>query len=253
MQAVVLRSVHIQSVCLRWPAGYQDVIASSKNRRNAILNRIRKLLKKDPDRFLQQVSGVIHVGANIGQERDVYEKYGLRVIWIEPIPVIFEMLKTNLEGLHRQRAFQKLVTDRDDAEYRFHIANNHGASSSILDLKQHKDIWPTVAYIKTITLKSVTLASLLQREQIDPTEYDALIMDTQGSELLVLQGADPILHSFKYIKTEVPDFESYAGCCQLTDIDAFLTRRGYKEFSRDRFASRAEGGSYYDIVYRRIA
>lgn len=221
--------------------------------REAVLNRIRKLLKGDPDRFLQQISGVIHVGANMGQERNLYERYGLRVLWIEPIPEIFKMLKANLEGLHRQRALESLVTDRDDAEYQFHIANNDGASSSILDLKQHKDIWPTVAYTKTITLKSLTLASLLQRERIDPAEYDALIMDTQGSELLVLKGADPVLHSFKYIKTEVPDFESYAGCCQLTDIDSFLTQRGYKEFSRYKFANRAEGGSYYDIVYERSA
>jgi len=221
--------------------------------REAIFKRIRKLLKRDPDRFLQQISGVIHVGANMGQERDLYERYGLRVIWIEPIPEIFKMLKANLEGLHRQRALESLVTDRDDAEYQFHVANNDGASSSILDFKQHKDIWPTVAYTRTITLKSVTLASLLQRERIDPTEYDALIMDTQGSELLVLKGADPVLHGFKYIKTEVPDFESYAGCCQLTDIDSFLTRRGYREFSRHKFASRAEGGSYYDIVYERSA
>jgi FkbM family methyltransferase len=219
----------------------------------AILSRIGRLLKRDPDRFFQEISGVIHVGANTGQERGLYERYGLRVIWIEPIPEVFETQKANLEGLHRQRALENLVTDRDDAEYQFHIANNNGASSSILDLKQHKDIWPTVAYAKTITLKSVTLATLLQRERIDPTEYDALIMDTQGSELLVLKGADPVLHNFKYIKTEVPDFESYEGCCQLLDIDSFLTRHGYKEFSRNKFANRAEGGSYYDIVYRRMA
>lgn len=207
----------------------------------------------DPDSFLQDISGVIHVGANTGQERDLYEGYGLRVVWVEPIPEVFEALKANLEGFHRQRALEYLVTDQDDADYPFYIANNDGASSSILELKQHQDIWPTVVYTNTIALKSMTLTSLLQKEQIDPTEYDALIMDTQGSELLVLKGADSILHHFKYIKTEVPDFESYAGCCQLTDIASFLAQRGYQEFSRNKFASRAEGGSYYDIVYRRIS
>lgn len=219
----------------------------------AILRRTKNLLKRDPDSFLQEISGVIHVGANTGQEKDLYEGYGLRVVWIEPIPEVFETLKGNLEGFHRQRALKYLVTDQDGAEYQFHISNNNGLSSSILDLKQHKDIWPTVEYTTTIALKSVTLASLLQREGIEPTEYDALIMDTQGSELLVLKGAEPILHNFKYIKTEVPDFESYAGCCQLTDIDSFLTRHGYKEFSRNKFAKRTEGGSYYDIVYQRMS
>ena len=219
----------------------------------AILRRTRSILKRDPDRFFRKVSGVIHVGANTGQERGVYKKYGLRVIWVEPIPEVFETLKANLIGFPQQRALQYLVSDQDDTEYRFHIANNNGASSSILDLKLHKDIWPHVAYERTIMLRSKTLASLIEGERIEPREYDALIMDTQGSELLVLKGAVPILQNFTYIKTEVPDFESYAGCCQLADIASFLTRYGYREYSCHKFAERAEGGSCYDVVYKRKA
>jgi hypothetical protein len=71
--------------------------------------------------------------------------------------------------------------------------------------------------------------------------------------LLVLKGAIPILHKFRYIKTEVPDFESYAGCCQLADIASFLTHYGYREFSRNRLAQRAGDGSYYNIVYSKEA
>ena len=54
-------------------------------------------------------------------------------------------------------------------------------------LKEHRDVWPKVDFTKTITLRSSTLATLLARERIDPQRYDALVMDTQGSELLVLQ------------------------------------------------------------------
>jgi FkbM family methyltransferase len=218
-----------------------------------ILRRIRSILKGNPDRFLRHVSGVIHVGANTGQERDSYGKHGLRVIWIEPNPEVFESLQSNLKNHPGQIAFRYLVTDRDGQEYKFRISNNEGASSSILDLKLHRDIWPEVNYIKEITLSSVTLVSLLGAEGIKPSDYDALILDTQGSELLVLKGAAPLLQHFKYIKTEVPDFESYAGCCQLTDIDAFLTQRGYRILSRHKFAERPQGGSYYDVVYERVA
>lgn len=68
--------------------------------------------------------------------------------------------------------------------------------------------------------------------------------------MLVLQGALPLLHHFKFIKTEVPDFEAYAGCCQLQDISRFMSEQGYAELSRNLFASRVEGGSYFDIVYK---
>jgi FkbM family methyltransferase len=218
-----------------------------------IMNRIRSKLKRKPDRFLQKISGVIHVGANIGQERDLYDKFDLRVIWIEPIPEVFETLNTNLRGFSNQHAFQCLITDREDEEYKFHISNNNGASSSILDLKHHKDIWPDVNYTNTIFLRSTTLASLFERERIDSSNYQALIIDTQGSELLVLKGSIPLLHSFTYIKIEVPDFESYASCCQLADINSFMTQHGYKEFSRQKFASRTEGGSYFDVTYKKKA
>lgn len=214
------------------------------------LHSFKSQLKINPDRFLQEISGLIHVGANIGQERHMYNELGLNVIWIEPIPEIFKILKQNLEEVKSQRAFQYLVTDCDDREYQFHIANNSGASSSILDLKQHKDVWPSVNYVSTIPLKSITLASLIQRECIDLTKYQALIMDTQGSELLVLKGAIPLLHNFKYIKTEAPDFESYSNCCKLDEINSFMMQYGYKEYSRHEFARRSQGGSYYDIVYK---
>jgi FkbM family methyltransferase len=215
------------------------------------LRRLRRRFAPDPNAFLRSVRGVVHVGANVGQERNGYARHGLDVVWVEPIPAVFAELRANLAGLPRQRALECLVTDRDGAEYEFHIANNGGESSSILALKEHQDVWPGVAFTSTIKLRSMTLASLLAREHIDPAGYDALVMDTQGSELLVLRGAEPLLPRFKFIKTEVPDFEAYAGCARLEDLGAFLTSHGFTELARNRFASRAAGGHYYDVVYGR--
>lgn len=215
------------------------------------LRSIKHWIRGNPDRFLSDVSGVIHVGANTGQERVQYNDLGLRVIWVEPIPEVFAKLEQNIESFSNQRAFQALLTDVEGKEYEFHIASNNGASSSILELKQHRDIWPDIDYTTSIVLKSTTLASLVEREKIDIADYQALVMDTQGSELLVLQGGAGLLNAFTYVKTEVPDFESYEGCCQLQDIHSFMEVHGFKEFSRKKFASRAEGGNYFDIVYRR--
>ncbi|MGI9319383.1 MAG: FkbM family methyltransferase [bacterium] len=217
----------------------------------AILGRKRRKFARDPHRFLRSVSGVIHVGANSGQERETYERLGFRVLWIEPIPAVFRELESNIAQFPRQRALQALVTDRDNETYPFHIANNKGASSSILELKDHKDIWPDVAYTDTISLSSITLPSLLQQEKIDPVAYDALIMDTQGSELLVLKGAAPLLEHFNIVKTEVADFESYAGCCLLADVDHFMRSHGFKPCVRHVFARHKSGGRYYDVTYRK--
>ena len=218
-----------------------------------LFRRLRQRFGFDHDGFLRSAKGVIHVGANIGQERAHYARLGLDVLWVEPIPEVFAKLQANLSALPRQRAVQALVTDRDDGEYEFHVANNAGESSSILDLKDHLDVWPDVKFTSSIMLRGVTLPTLLARERVDIARYDTLVMDTQGSELLVLQGAEALLPRFRYVKTEVPDFEAYAGCAQLADMSAFLVARGFTEHARRRFASRAAGGHYYDVVYRRPA
>jgi FkbM family methyltransferase len=212
--------------------------------------RLNSMFRRNSDRFLKKVSGIIHVGANTGQEINLYAQYGLSVVWIEPIPDIFEKLQANLAGFPKQKAIKGLVTDREDTEYHFHLANNNGASSSILEFNLHKDIWPDVSFERSIDLFSKTLPTLLKDHNVAPEDYDMLAIDTQGSELLVLKGAIPILQNFIYIKTEVPDFEAYKGCCQLKDLEMFLGSRGYKEISRHQFASHPGGGNYYDIVYK---
>ena len=208
-------------------------------------------MRKDPTRFLSSASGVVHVGASVGQERDRYEEYGLNVLWVEPLPNIFTILENNIKHLHRQRAVQALVTDKDNQSYPFHVANNDGHSSSILELKHHKNIWPDVSYSDTIGLTSTTLPTLVKKENIDLSKFDAIIMDTQGSELLVLQGAIPILRHFKFVMTEAADFESYADCCQLADINHFMKHNGFTQFGQKKYCLKNEIGNYYDVTYRR--
>jgi FkbM family methyltransferase len=205
------------------------------------------------DPFLLDARGVIHVGASFGQERELYQSLGLPVVWVEPIPEVFAQLRQNIATFHRQIAVQALLTDRDGVEYTFHISNNEGMSSSILELDLHRDIWPDVDYTHEIQLISKTLPALLIENAVDPAAYDALVMDTQGSELLILQGATPVLHHFRYIKTEAPDFESYRGCCLVSDLAQFLDGHGFDEHARHKFAERKQGGSYYDVVFARRA
>jgi len=213
----------------------------------------KEVLRVDHNSFLRKASGVIHVGANAGQERTIYAKHDLDVIWIEPIPDVFLQLERNLGGFSKQRAYQYLITDKDDEKYTFHVANNNGASSSILELNAHKELWPTVFYQASIVLQGLTLASFVKKEGLDINKYDGLIIDTQGTELLVLKGAESLLRAFEYIQTEVPDFESYSGCCQIQGIEGFLNKHGFRECHRDKFASKQGVGSYYNIVYKKLA
>ena len=225
------------------------------------LGRVKRFLRSDRgkvtasqisvDQFLSEAKGVIHVGANVGQERDTYSKHNLNVLWVEPNPSVFERLQSNVASFNKQKAVQALVTDTDGKRFEFHISSNRGLSSSILPLKDHKEIWPEVDYDSSIALTSTTLTTLLRENSIEVSNFDCLVMDTQGSEMLVLQGAIQILHHFKYIKTEVANFESYAGCCQLGDVQEFMGNNGFEESLSQIFARKEGIGSYFDVVFKR--
>jgi FkbM family methyltransferase len=94
-------------------------------------------------------------------------------------------------------------------EYVFHVSDNSGASSSILEFAKHRNMFPEVHFTSEIRMTSTTLAHLIDERNFDVSRYGALVIDTQGSELLVLQGALSVLSQMRYVKTEVADFEAY--------------------------------------------
>lgn len=217
---------------------------------SSLLTRWRnRVFARNPYGFLRHVRGVVHVGANRGQERDTYARHGVRVLWIEPVPEVFADLQRSIQGFANQRALQRLVTDREGAVYDFHVSNNNEESSSILGLHQHSDIWPGVRFERTLSLQSTTIDHLVQQKLIDLAAHDALVVDTQGAELMVLRGAESSLRAFRYVKLEAPDFEAYTGCCLVRDVEAHLQSRGFREVARCRFADRPGGGGYYELLF----
>jgi len=211
----------------------------------------RNYAEKPELRFLSNIEGVIHVGASIGQERALYDAFGLRVLWIEPIPSVFAELVKNIAPFPKQRALNNLITADDGKEYELHISNNAGESSSLLQLSRHEEMWPEVTYTGSIKLRGLTLGTALKQAGFSPEQFDALVLDTQGTELRILQGARDLLPLFEYVKVEVPDFESYEGCCQIEQLSRFMTTNGFHEEIRDAFSQRDGVGTYFDIVYQR--
>jgi FkbM family methyltransferase len=202
--------------------------------------------------FLGKIRGLVHIGANEGQERQLYDAYKLRVVWIEPIPQIYQKLLRNISEFPGQLALNKLIAEEDGKSYQFHIANNGGQSSSILDLAKHSSMWPDVFYSHTVELVGLTLGSALKEDGIDISQCDALVLDVQGSEDKILTGAAELLPHFKYVKVEVPDFEAYKGCCQLSDLERLLSSFGFGECKRVAISNMPNVGSYFNIVYKRI-
>ena len=52
------------------------------------------------------------------------------------------------------------------------------------------------------------------------------------------------------MKSEVADFESYAGCCQLDDLSDFMHKQRFLSRKVPFFAVGGVG-TYYDVLFRR--
>jgi FkbM family methyltransferase len=206
---------------------------------------------EDIDEFLSQCKAIIHVGANEGQERAFYDKHSLSVLWVEALPDSYEALIRNLTAYPKQQAANALLTDKEGEPYKFHISSNSGQSSSIFELDKHKELWPEVTFTKTITLRSTTLDVLLRSRALSPKGFDALILDVQGAELLVLMGGSEVLRSVRYVKAEAADFEAYKGACVLSTLSQMLESNGFVQKQKAKFASKEGTGSCYDVLFIR--
>lgn len=167
--------------------------------------------------------GVLHVGANVGEEAPVYDELGIKdVCWIEANPEIVPQLRLNVNK-YDHKVIQMLVGDVHGLELNFHISNNASQSSSILELGTHKTAHPEVNFIKDIQLKMYRL------DQCSCWgEYDFLNIDLQGSELKALKGMGDTLDHFKWAYLEVNKEELYKGCALIGELDSFLSEKGFQ-------------------------
>ena len=98
-----------------------------------------------------QPKAVIHVGASEGQERGSYVASGVeKVVFVEPIPAVFEQLQANISGIPGFSAVHALCADRTGVSATLNVASNGGQSSSMLPLGKHAEIYPDIVYTSTI-------------------------------------------------------------------------------------------------------
>jgi FkbM family methyltransferase len=201
--------------------------------------------------FLKDAKGVIHVGASTGQERDIYAAHGLPVIWIEALPGAYEQLAENIACYENQQAFNYLITDKDGEEYNFNVSSNRGESSSIFELENHKQVWPEIEYTHSIRRTSATLKTVIERHAIDLAQYDTLILDVQGAELLALTGLGDLVNKFRFIRCEADDGQFYAGACQLRDLDGFFSARNFERVKTWQYSDSARPyvSHLYEALY----
>lgn len=170
--------------------------------------------------------GILHFGANEGQEYDAYKALGVKnIAFVEAIPSVFQKL---CEKCPDAINIQACLSDEDDNLVKFNIANNDGQSSSFLNFKHHAERHPTVKFIDSIELKTIRFDTLIENIKFEIENYDFLVADLQGAELLALKGLGYYINKFKWIYLEVNKDELYENCALVGEIDSFLEQFNFK-------------------------
>jgi FkbM family methyltransferase len=189
-------------------------------------------------------TGVIHLGASLGQEAETYHNHGLKVIWIEAIRDVYKQLCRNVVKYTGTISINACVSDKDGDIVDFNISNNDGQSSSIFEFGTHTVEHPGIVFTQKTKLHTARVDTLLKDRNIQPHEYDFVNLDIQGAELLALKGMD--LTHIRYVYIEVNERELYKGCPLLPEIDAYL-----KRFDLHRVETKMTNWGWGDAFYIR--
>jgi hypothetical protein len=102
------------------------------------------------------------------------------------------------------------------------MITNNKESSSIFNFGTHAIEHPQIFEIERRQLKSITLNTLFERNNISYDRYDFINIDIQGAELKALKGAMCILPHIKAIYAEVNEKMLYEGAGLLPELDEYL-------------------------------
>jgi FkbM family methyltransferase len=176
--------------------------------------------------LIKPVTGLIHVGAHVCEEKDIYQSMGLssekhQVMWFEADPSTYARTKSAYPTYDIRHALLK-----DKREITSFMRANNSQASSIFDLHLHKKYHPDIEEMFRFPIVSSTLDIELEK-QIDRYKYNFLSMDTQGAELLILKGSTETLTHIDYIYLEVCTDELYKDAPLFGEIELFLRDKGY--------------------------
>lgn len=151
------------------------------------------------------------------------KKYNWKGICIEPNPKYYDLLKKSRDCI----CIDSAVFDEEDKEVEF-TSTHHGYLSGITDcfnnaLEARKDRG-TVIMVLTKTLTRIL------DENSAPKYIDYISIDTEGSEVNVLNGIDFKKYKFGYIDIE----HNYIKKCR-EEIKEILESNGYKFYRTEKF------------------
>jgi FkbM family methyltransferase len=177
--------------------------------------------------------GVIHVGANDGEEFVYYKSMGIEnLCGFEPLKKPFRVFQQD----HPDVLKFQLGWGLAGGKYGINVTENDKASSILKTVptdnwEEHpvfKDWnmgqWPVVG---REIIEVVKYADFMKGEPYNPEDYNFLNMDIQGMELEALKGMGKQLDYFDALVIECSEQPVYVGEASAHEVEDYLTSQGF--------------------------
>ena len=180
-----------------------------------------------------KINGVIHVGANDGEEIPGYKELGIEnIICFEPLSTAYALLRNSYPNVF---SF-KLALGETDEDATLYISAGDGKGSSLLETNmEHPEVQKNWNHgqadiVGEQKVKVRRFDTWAKDAPVNLDDYDCLVLDTQGNELEVLKGMGEHLSGFKYLSVELSEIPVYFGEHPAAEVCEWLDTQG---FNRD--------------------
>lgn len=185
--------------------------------------------KKWVERFNIRESPVLHLGAHYAEERDDYLVSKFEpVLWVEAIPEIYLKAKELLSEYEKQDILNAVLSHKDNEVLPFYFTGEENSSSSILKPYLIQASHPNTKINKTEYFMTTTLDTLLARNNYLQENNIFMVLDLQGAEKKILDGASETLNFTNFILAEVSIRSLYRKSVMFNDLKSYLLRKNFE-------------------------
>jgi FkbM family methyltransferase len=190
------------------------------------------------------IKGIIHIGAHEAEEYDDYKNVGIEnIVWVEANPNLIPYLNDKFINNEKIKIFNEAIFD-EEKDITFKISNNL-QSSSILDLKEHKNLFPDVYFVDEIKMKTKRFDTLCCEKNINMSDYNFINVDVQGADLNAILSFGELLKNIDFIYSEINTIEVYKNCHTLETFDSIMNENGFVRVMTHIY----HGGGWGDSLY----
>lgn|GEM_PF-3992295 len=196
--------------------------------------------------FKVQPTGVVHVGANYGQEIGYYRKKRYSpVVLIEANPDLAAHLAQLTLNDSDYFAVNVAATDKDGPVTLNITGNDQGSSLMPPTPDAIAEFGEAFHVERTVTVAGRRLDGLMAELKLPAQSFSLLHLDIQGAEAMALRGATGLLQHVQVVLSEINFMEHYEGCAQIEEVDDLLEAAGFTRVAIDCTYSASWGDGLY--------